>query len=318
MVTRLGEVIHEIGEATTSVSSASNQLSSSAQELSQGGTEQASTLQEIASSLQTVDASVKVNAKHAQQTARAAHEVSARAEDGGRAVGETVEAMRQIAGRIKVVEDIAYQTNLLALNAAIEAARAGTQGKGFAVVAGEVRKLAERSQSAAHQIGELAESSIKVAENAGRLLEEIVPKIFPHLEAGAEDRVGDRGPDLGDPRDQRGGPPARGGRPAERLGERRARLDRLLAGLPGDHAGAPRRLLPFRREPCDGPRDQADEAALAAARESRPGRTPARPIGSRRGRPRVATPRPRSRRPKSTAPGGIVVNLDDDADFERF
>src|SRR5262249_47015841 len=119
----------------------------------------------------------QVNARHAQQTSHTASEASAKAEDGGRAVQETVAAMRQIAQKIKVVEDIAYQTNLLALNAAIEAARAGTQGKGFAVVAGEVRKLAERSQQAAHQIGELAESSVKVAENAGGLLERIVPMI---------------------------------------------------------------------------------------------------------------------------------------------
>ena len=103
-----------------------------------------------------MDASVKANAQHAQHTAQAAKEVSVRAEEGGKAVEETVAAMRQIAQKIQVVEDIAYQTNLLALNAAIEAARAGTQGKGFAVVAGEVRKLAERSQQAAHQIGELA------------------------------------------------------------------------------------------------------------------------------------------------------------------
>ena len=113
----------------------------------------------------------------AHTTAQAAKEVSVRAEDGGKAVEETVAAMRQIAQKIQVVEDIAYQTNLLALNAAIEAARAGTQGKGFAVVAGEVRKLAERSQQAAHQIGELADRSVAVAENAGRLLGEIVPSI---------------------------------------------------------------------------------------------------------------------------------------------
>jgi methyl-accepting chemotaxis protein len=177
VVERLAEVIYEIGQATGSVSSASSQLSASAQQLSQGATEQAGTLQEIASSLQNVDTSVQHNAQHAQQTARTANEASASAEQGGEAVQKTLEAMRSIAKKIKVVEDIAYQTNLLALNAAIEAARAGTQGKGFAVVAGEVRKLAERSQSAAHQIGEMAESSVKVAENAGGLLERIVPMI---------------------------------------------------------------------------------------------------------------------------------------------
>jgi methyl-accepting chemotaxis protein len=177
VIARLSDVIREISQATSSVSMASNELSASAQELSQGATEQASTLEQIATGLQTVDASVKSNAQNARQTAKTGQDARTQAEEGGKAVQETVAAMKQIAQRIKVVEDIAYQTNLLALNAAIEAARAGTQGKGFAVVAGEVRKLAERSQTAAHQIGELASSSVEVAENAGRLLDQIVPAI---------------------------------------------------------------------------------------------------------------------------------------------
>jgi len=86
-------------------------------------------------------------------------------------------AMKQIAAKIGIVDDIAYQTNLLALNAAIEAARAGEHGKGFAVVAAEVRKLAERSQEAAKEIGDLATTSVSTAERAGGLLEEIVPSI---------------------------------------------------------------------------------------------------------------------------------------------
>jgi methyl-accepting chemotaxis protein len=99
------------------------------------------------------------------------------AADGGSAVSQTVTAMKQIAAKIGIVDDIAYQTNLLALNAAIEAARAGEHGKGFAVVAAEVRKLAERSQLAAREIGDLAGSSVSTAERAGRLLDEIVPSI---------------------------------------------------------------------------------------------------------------------------------------------
>jgi len=174
---RFTEVISQVRDSTTSVSTASNELNSSAHQLAQGSAQQAATLQEIAGSLQSVDTSVGRNAQHARDTARMANEASSQAEKGGEAVRETVVAMRVITEKILIVDDIAYQTNLLALNAAIEAARAGTHGKGFAVVAGEVRKLAERSQQAAQQISDLAKKSVAIAENAGSLLDRTVPMI---------------------------------------------------------------------------------------------------------------------------------------------
>ncbi len=176
-VDTFAEVISQIRTMTASVTTASNELNSSAHQLAQGSSEQAATLQQIAGSLQSVDASVGRNAQHARDTARMANEASGQAEKGGEAVRETVVAMREITQKILIVDDIAYQTNLLALNAAIEAARAGAHGKGFAVVAGEVRKLAERSQAAAQQISDLAKKSVAVAENAGMLLDRTVPQI---------------------------------------------------------------------------------------------------------------------------------------------
>jgi methyl-accepting chemotaxis protein len=124
-----------------------------------------------------MSASISQNSENAKVTDGMATKASKEATEGGGAVSQTLTAMKQIAAKIGIVDDIAYQTNLLALNAAIEAARAGEHGKGFAVVAAEVRKLAERSQEAAKEIGEFAGNSVTTAVRAGRLLDEIVPSI---------------------------------------------------------------------------------------------------------------------------------------------
>jgi methyl-accepting chemotaxis protein len=122
-------------------------------------------------------AGINQNAENAKITDGIAGKASKEAIEGGEAVKQTVAAMKEIASKIGIIDDIAYQTNMLALNAAIEAARAGEHGKGFAVVAAEVRKLAERSQIAAKEIGDLAGGSVKTAERAGTLIDEIVPGI---------------------------------------------------------------------------------------------------------------------------------------------
>ncbi|MFE8603013.1 methyl-accepting chemotaxis protein [Archangium violaceum] len=177
MVQKLSQVIGEVREGSGALASASSQVSASSQNLSQGTSEQASSVEETTSSLEQMTASITQNRSHGRQMEEMAVQGAKDAEEGGRAVKETVEAMGSIAEKISIIEEIAYQTNLLALNAAIEAARAGEHGKGFAVVATEVRKLAERSRTAAKEISGLATSSVKVATRSGQLLEELVPNI---------------------------------------------------------------------------------------------------------------------------------------------
>lgn len=174
---KLQQVMRRVQGAMNQISEASEQLSMTAQNISQSSSEQAASVEETSASIEQMSASVSQNAQHAASTNEIAGQTSQMSEEGGKAVKDTVDAMRQIAEKVKVIEDIAYQTNLLALNAAIEAAHAGDQGRGFAVVAIEVRKLAEHSEKAAKEIGSMALNSLNVSEHAGDLLNQIVPNI---------------------------------------------------------------------------------------------------------------------------------------------
>jgi methyl-accepting chemotaxis protein len=177
MKNQLGTIIFDVRSSSEVLASASSQVNSSAQIIAKGASVQAASVEETSASMEQMSASIAQNNENAGVTDGMAQKASKEATSGGEAVAETVDAMQKIAEKIGVIDDIAYQTNLLALNAAIEAGRAGEHGKGFAVVASEVRKLAERSQVASQEIGELAKDSVKRAAVAGKSLEEMVPSI---------------------------------------------------------------------------------------------------------------------------------------------
>lgn len=172
MVAKLNHIISEVRSSSDALSSASEEVSATSQSLSQ-----AASVEETSASMEQISSSIAQNTESSKVTDSISSKAANDVERGGQSVKETVSAMKQIAGKISIIDDIAYQTNLLALNAAIEAARAGEHGKGFAVVAAEVRKLAERSQIAAQEIGQVASSSVSLAEQAGNLFEQLVPDI---------------------------------------------------------------------------------------------------------------------------------------------
>jgi methyl-accepting chemotaxis protein len=177
MSERLTGVVRQIADAANTIIAGSQQLSSSAEQLAQGASEQAQSAEKASSAMEQISTSVAQNAENARHTEKTATLSAESALTGEKAIGDAVLVMREIGSKIGIIEEIARQTNMLALNAAIEAARAGEHGRGFAVVAAEVRKLAERSQTAAGEIGTLSGRSMSVSDNARDVLQKMVPEI---------------------------------------------------------------------------------------------------------------------------------------------
>jgi methyl-accepting chemotaxis protein len=197
MVERLRGVVGDAISASDNVSAGSQQMSAASEQVSQGATEQAAAAEEASASMEEMAANIKQNADNAAQTEKIARQSAKDAEVSGEAVNRAVTAMRTIAEKISIVQEIARQTDLLALNAAVEAARAGEHGKGFAVVASEVRKLAERSQTAAAEIGAVSSDTVKAAQQAGEMLTRLVPDIRKTAELVSEISAACREQDVG-------------------------------------------------------------------------------------------------------------------------
>jgi methyl-accepting chemotaxis protein len=197
MVLGLTQTVGDVRSIAGEVAAASQAISTASVQVSKGASSQAAAAEEASSSMEEMVSNIKQNADNAQQTDKIANKSARDAQESGKSVLEAVAAMKEIANKISIIEEIARQTNLLALNAAIEAARAGEHGKGFAVVAAEVRKLAERSQKAAGEINQLSSTTLRVSEKSGEMLDKLVPDIQRTAELVQEITAASREQDTG-------------------------------------------------------------------------------------------------------------------------
>ncbi|MBF0588621.1 MAG: methyl-accepting chemotaxis protein [Magnetococcales bacterium] len=319
------EVVAKITEVAQHVSAGSAEMASSSQALAQGATEQAASIEETSAAMEEMTSGIQQNTDNASTTETIASKAATDAETGGTAVLEAVSAMKEIAEKISIIEDIARQTNLLALNAAIEAARAGEHGKGFAVVASEVRKLAERSQTAAGEIGGLSASSVEIAENAGELLSKLVPEIQKTSELIQEISTSSREQNSG----------------ADQINSAIQQLDQVIQRNAGaseetsatadelsDQARALTEAISFFK--TDGSMSGGGSASTrrAPASQQQPARQAAAPRATARpvAKAAPAKPKPASKPkalPAPSAPspsggGGVDLDMSSDDDFERF
>lgn len=285
LIDTVSKTIVEVRASAQELTSAASQVSETSQSLSQSAASQAASVEQTSASLQQMAASVRQNADSAMVTDGIATKAAQEALEGGEAVTRTVDAMKAIAQKISIIDDIAYQTNLLALNAAIEAARAGEHGRGFAVVAAEVRKLAERSQVAAQEIGQLAGSSVDLAEKAGELLAQMVPSINKTSElvqeiAAASGEQSDGVVQINGAMDHLNGSTQQNASAAEQLSATSEELSAQATQLQD--------LMAYFKLKDEAPATQAS-ASVRPARPSSPSRVPAAPARNGGSTPNLAS-----------------------------
>ena len=177
MTDKVKKVINTIIIGSQEVYNGSNEMASISHHMSDGASQQSSSTEEVSAAIEQMSATISQNNDNAQATEKIAQNALKNIRLTDEASHQSMEAMKDIAHKISIIDEIAFQTNILALNAAVEAARAGEQGKGFAVVAAEVRKLAERSSKAAAEIDSVSHSAVATSENAAQLLQNIIPDI---------------------------------------------------------------------------------------------------------------------------------------------
>ncbi len=296
--------VADLRSAAGNVQAGSRQVSAGSEDLSEGATEQAAAAEEASSSMEQMSANIRNNADNASQTEKMSRQSAENAKEGGKAVAETVVAMRKISEKTSIIGEIARQTNLLALNAAIEAARAGEHGKGFAVVASEVRKLAERSQVASAEIEALSTTSVQVAEKAGDMLARIVPDIEKTAELVHEISVACREQDQG----------------AEQVNQAIQQLDQVIQR----NAMASEELAATSEELASQAEQLTDTVSFFSMNSNGEGAGVAasgiRPVARKKVAAVSGDPVPRTKRQltKSGALPGYQYELQDEDEFERM